>query len=136
MAVAGAASLRNTLLGRLPPYSSQLFISRVAARGGWRLSPAQARLGGALFRVAYGTAFGLLFARLGGPLALRRPGIAGAGLGASVLLLEHLTMPPLGITPPARSWTRAERLLLIVQTTLFGHIVARAYRQQALSVAS
>jgi hypothetical protein len=126
LAVAGAAALRNRLLGRLPPYSSQLFVSRLARHAGWRLSPGGARAAGALFRLAYGTTLGVLFARLGGPLALHGPG-AGVVLGASVLLLERLSFPRLGITPPARRWTRAERALLTAQTALYGQVVARAY---------
>ena len=127
LAVAGAAALRNRLLGRLPPYSSQRFVSRLARHVGWRLSPGGARAAGVLFRLAYGTTLGVLFARLGGPLAVRGPGATGVVLGASVLLLERLSFPRLGITPPARRWTRAERALLTAQTALYGQVVARAY---------
>jgi hypothetical protein len=135
VAVAGAAALRNKLLGQLPPYSSQLFISNMAARAGLRLSQGQARTMGFLYRLAYGTGLGLVFGCLGGRYALRRPGATGAALGASIMLFELLTMPPLGITPPVSRWTRAERLLLIVHTAVYGQVAARMYRRAALSPA-
>jgi hypothetical protein len=129
VAVASAAALRNKLLGRLPPYSSQLFVSHVAERAGWPLSPGRARVAGALLRLAYGSTIGLIFARVGGPSALRRPGVTGVVLGTTVLLLERLSFPRMGITPPARQWTRGERLLLMAQTTIYGLVVARTYRR-------
>ncbi|HEX8699191.1 MAG TPA: hypothetical protein VF815_10175, partial [Myxococcaceae bacterium] len=91
LAVAGTAAVRNRLLGRPPPYSQRRFISTVARRAGWRLSPAQVWVSGALFRLVYSMGFGLLFGALGRRYALRSPGAAGVALGTSVLLLEHLT---------------------------------------------
>jgi hypothetical protein len=41
-------------------------------------------------------------------------------LGGGVWLFERLVFPRFGVTPPARSWSPAERHWLAVQTLLFG----------------
>jgi hypothetical protein len=128
LALAGAAVLRNRLLGRAPPYAAHALATRLAARLGWKLSPWQAQVAGGLMRLGYGTALGLLFTRLGGRRAVHHPALAGGLLGASVLLFEHLAFPRLGLTPPPSRWTPGERALLAAQTSLYGLVTARVYQ--------
>jgi hypothetical protein len=131
LALAGSTVLRNRLLGRAPPYAAHTLATRLAGRLGWKLSSGGAQVAGGLMRLGYGTALGLLFTRLGGRWAVHHPTVAGGMLGAAVLLFEHLAFPWLGVTPPASRWTRAERVLLAAQTSLYGLVTARVYQLSA-----
>lgn len=112
--------LRDSLLGRPPPYSVR-HIARRAAREwfGVRLRPQAAQRWGLVMRWLYGPTLGVLQVWLRpvlpGPAPLR-----GLLLGGGVWLFEWLSFPLLRVTPPPRTWSPAERRWLALQCLLFG----------------
>ncbi|HEX8821069.1 MAG TPA: hypothetical protein VF794_14165 [Archangium sp.] len=120
LALTGLEPLRDSLLGRPPPYAVKHLASRGAKRWlGRRLGPRAAQRWGLVLRWVYGPTLGLLQAWL-------RPWLSQGGarrglvLGGGVWLFERLAFPLLGVTPPPRSWAPAERWWLPLQTSVFG----------------
>jgi hypothetical protein len=120
VALGGFAPLRNTALGRRPPYSARRIASRLVGRAlHRRVSSREALVWSLGLRGLYGPMLGLAWARVrwGPPdSALAR----GLLLGAGVWSLEHLTFPLVRAPTPARTWTLAEQAFLLAQTLLFG----------------
>ncbi|HYO69547.1 MAG TPA: hypothetical protein VEU33_26065 [Archangium sp.] len=120
LALTASEPLRDSLLGRPPPYSVR-HIARRAARAwlGVRLPPRAAQRWGLVMRWLYGPALGVLSLRLPGPAPLH-----GLLLGGGVWLFERLSFPLLRVTPHPRTWSPAERRGLALQCLLFGLVTA------------
>ncbi|MFN7133157.1 MAG: hypothetical protein ACK4N5_13845 [Myxococcales bacterium] len=109
MAWAGA---RNRLFGGPPIYSARTLVKRA-----FGVSGRSADVLAQVVRLGYGTTLAVAWHRL-----RPTPG-AGIGLGIAVLALELVSFPVLGLTPPVRQWPTSDKLLLPVQTLLFGAVV-------------
>ena len=119
-ALSALEPLRDALLGHPPPYAVRQLARQVARHWlGLRLGPRAAQRWGLVMRWVYGPALGGLYG-LARPALPRWGALRGLVLGAGVWLLESLAFPRLGVTPPPRSWSPAERWLLVLQTSVFG----------------
>jgi hypothetical protein len=128
LALGAQKPLRNAWLGYRPPYAVEPLAIRLTRRWFHRhLEPHQARHWGRLMRALYGPGVGALYTALRPalPPALR---LRGLTLGGALWLFECLALPRLGLAPPTRTWTRAERWLLALQTTLFGLVLESVLR--------
>ena len=120
LALTGLEPLRDALLGHAPPYAVKHLAAQGAKRWlGLRLAPRAAGRWGLVMRWVYGPTLGALHVWLR-PRLPQAGWLRGGVLGGGVWLFERLVFPRLGVTPPARSWSPAERHWLAVQTLLFG----------------
>jgi hypothetical protein len=125
LALGGFALLRNAVLGHTPPYAARRIAARLVGRALHRPVGPRAALAWSLgLRCTYGPLLGLAWSRVRAALP-SSPVARGLLLGAGVWALEHLTFPLLRATPPPRTWTRAEKALLLTQTLLFGLVTER-----------
>jgi hypothetical protein len=128
LALGAQKPLRNAWLGYRPPYAVEPLATRLARRWLHRhLEPREARRWGWLMRALYGPGLGVVYTALRPalPPALR---LGGLTLGGALWLVESLALPRLGLAPPTRTWSGAERWLLAVQTTLFGLVLESVLR--------
>jgi len=120
LALTGLEPLRDAWLGHAPPYAVKHIVAQGAKQWlGLRLAPPTAGRWGLVMRWVYGPTLGALHAWLR-PLLPQARGLRGGLLGGGVWLFEWLTFPRLGVTPPPRAWSPAERHWLAVQTLVFG----------------
>lgn len=126
------SSVEPSLLGgRRPIFDTTLMARRlVAAVTGRRLDDREARRLGALMRLAYGPAWGVL---LGALCSRRRPTMVGAtvGLGLTIWLVEMTVLPRTRATPPLRRWPRTDVALDLSNTLIYAAVAALVVRAGA-----
>ena len=122
LALSAWEPVRDALLGRPPVYAVKA-LATLGARRAWgvRLSPRSALRWGLLARWLYGPAMGALYAALRPRLPVSTR-LGGFTLGSAMGLLERVAFPLLRVTPPWRTWSRGEKVLLDLQVLLFGVI--------------
>ncbi|MBF5046517.1 hypothetical protein FGE12_29145 [Aggregicoccus sp. 17bor-14] len=130
LGISAVEAVRDRLLGHRAPYAA----SRIAERLAWRLarvrlSPRAARWSGTALRYGYGPLLGVLQARASRHTARWPLPARGLAAGAALSAMERLTLPLTGATPPARRWSRAERLALPLQALAFGLVTAAALQR-------